>query len=104
VLLRNTLEDAGFAVHTAANGRDAVAQLQQLTAPPRLLLVDLYMPVMDGWDLIAYVKSRDDLARIPIGVQSANLEVTLPGGVAFVLPKPVDVEALIAMVRHHCGG
>jgi CheY-like chemotaxis protein len=103
VLLRATLEGAGFAVVTAANGRDAIGHLTELPSPPRLLLLDLQMPVMDGWELLATLQGDARYARIPVGVQSGNLDITLPVGVAFVLSKPVDVPALLALVRHHVG-
>ena len=102
VLLRATLEAAGYVVVTAANGRDAMLRLAELPSPPRLLLLDLQMPVMDGWELLVTLRQERRWANIPVGVQSANLDVTLPGGVSFVLGKPVDVEALLALVRHHC--
>lgn len=103
VLLRATLETAGFTVVTAANGRDAMLRLAELPSPPRLMLLDLQMPVMDGWELLSSLRQERRWARIPVGVQSANLEVTLPDGVSFVLGKPVDIDALLALVRHHCG-
>lgn len=102
VLLRATLEQAGYVVETAANGRDAIARLKAMPTPPCLLIVDLLMPVMDGFELIGFVRKDPRLAAVPIGIQSANVDTTLPGGVAFVLPKPVDVDALLAFVRHHC--
>lgn len=80
------LEDEGYVVHTAANGRDAVEMLTS-----------------DGWQLMAHVRRHPELSTIPIGIQTGDTESTLPDGVAFVLSKPVDVEALIAVVRHHCG-
>jgi two-component system response regulator AdeR len=102
VLMRATLEGAGFEVHTAANGRDALVILRRLTTLPRLMLVDLRMPVMDGWQLLAEVSGDARLRPIPVGVQTASMETTLPEGVSFVLPKPVDVSALLAFARHHC--
>jgi two-component system response regulator AdeR len=103
VLLRATLEGAGYVVVTAANGRDAMLRLAELPSPPRLLLIDLRMPVMDGWELLASLRQDARWAAIPIGVQSANVDITLPQGISFVLGKPVDVAALLALVRHHCG-
>jgi two-component system chemotaxis response regulator CheY len=103
VLLRATLEDAGCTVVTAANGRDAMLRLGELPSPPRLLLVDLHMPVMDGWELLTSLGQDPRWASIPVGVQTANSEVTLPHGVSFVLVKPIDIPALLAFVRHHCG-
>lgn len=103
VLLRTFLEDEGYVVHTAANGHDAVQMLTSGRVEPDLLILDLNMPVMDGWQLMAHVRQHPELSTIPIGIQSGDTESTLPDGVAFVLNKPVDVEALIAVVRHHCG-
>jgi CheY-like chemotaxis protein len=102
VLLRATLEGQGYVVHTAANGRDALLLLDELAEPPRLIIVDLRMPVMDGWQLMGHLRSDARLSGIPIGVQTGSIETTLPDGVSFVLPKPVDVAALLALVRHHC--
>ncbi len=52
VLMRNLLELEGYEVHTAANGRDAFDMLSSAKLRPRLLLIDLNMSVMDGWELM----------------------------------------------------
>jgi two-component system, chemotaxis family, chemotaxis protein CheY len=103
VMMRSLLEDAGYVVHTAANGRDAVEKLSSPDVRPRLVIVDLNMPVMDGWELMGYLRSHPEHSLIPVGIQSADEDVTLPDGVAFVINKPVDVEALLTVIRHHCG-
>jgi CheY-like chemotaxis protein len=100
VLLRLTLEAAGCTVYSAADGRSAVDLLATLDTKPQLLLVDLDMPVMNGWQLMEYLKCHPSLARIPIAVQSADEESTLPDGVAFVVNKPLDIRALLALVKH----
>jgi len=103
VLIRTALEDEGYVVHTAANGRVAVELLSSLPDPPRLVIVDLHMPVMDGWGLMGYLRQHPELRLIPVGVQSADADITLPEGISFVLEKPVDLHALLTVVRHHCG-
>jgi CheY-like chemotaxis protein len=103
VIIREALEHAGYEVHTATNGRDAIALAESLQPPPKLILLDLRMPVMDGWDFIARLRSKASLATIPVGVQTGEVDRTLPGGVQFVLGKPIDLEALLTLVRHHCG-
>ncbi len=55
-----------------------------------------------GWELMGYLRNHPELSRIPVGVQSGDKDTTLPDGVAFVLTKPVDIDALLALVRHHC--
>lgn len=102
-LMRELLEGAGYAVFTAANGRDAISLARKMDPPPRLILLDLRMPIMDGWDFVAELRRHGPLARVPVGVQSGEEERTLPDGVSFVLRKPIDPEALLALVRHHCG-
>ena len=103
VMMRSLLEDEGYVVHTAANGRDAVEKLSLLHLRPQLVIVDLNMPVMDGWELMGYLRKHPELSMIPVGIQSGDVDTTLPDGVSFVINKPVDVEALLAVVRHHCG-
>lgn len=58
---------------------------------------------MDGWELVGYLQNDSELSTVPIGIQSGDRDTTLPDGVAFVLQKPIDVDALLAVVRHHCG-
>jgi CheY-like chemotaxis protein len=97
VVLREILEGAGWRVTTAANGRDALACLRQ-GVRPALVLVDLWMPMMDGWQLIAALRDDPELAAIPVAVQTAHDEAKLPAGLAFVLVKPVDAGRLLAAV------
>lgn len=68
MLIRHTicrfLEDQGFAVESATNGRDALAILHRMR--PDLIVTDLQMPVMSGTELITAVKSRPETSSIPI--------------------------------------
>ncbi|MDB4969312.1 MAG: cheY [Myxococcales bacterium] len=103
VMLRSVLEDAGYVVQSAANGRVALELLASSETKPQLVIVDLNMPVMDGWQLMSHLRQHAELALIPVGIQSADEDSTLPDGVSFVLHKPIDVAALLAIVKHHCG-
>ena len=76
------LEEEGYRVDGAANGSVALDRLLHGT-PPDLILVDLVMPVMDGWRFVAEVKSRPALAAIPIVVISG-------GGVHILSSAPVS--------------
>ncbi len=98
VLVRELLEGAGWRVTTAANGRDALALLRSGTLAPSLVLVDLAMPILDGWELIAAMRADARLRNIPVGVQTAQRRDTVPDGVAFVLAKPVNATALLDAV------
>jgi len=64
-----------------------------------VVLLDLWMPVTDGWEFLRRKKSDPGLAEIPVVVTSAMPTVDLDGG-AENLPKPIDLDHLIETVRH----
>jgi CheY-like chemotaxis protein len=97
--LRDTLTDEGFRVAEAANGRLALEALRAMPSEPCLVLLDLMMPVMDGWQFLAARKDDARLAAIPIAVVSAARD--LPAGVT-CLAKPVTSERLLDTVHRHC--
>jgi CheY-like chemotaxis protein len=70
VSTREVLEYAGYAVEVAANGAIALARLKSPPLPS-LVLLDLYMPVMDGETLLSEIKGTPGVARIPVVVFSA---------------------------------
>jgi CheY-like chemotaxis protein len=59
------LEGEGFTVRGAANGREALDVLEGALVPPRLILLDLMMPVMDGWQFLAERRRRSARDRTP---------------------------------------
>ena len=65
----------GFAVETAKNGRDALALMEsalaQQTALPSVIVADLHMPVMDGWQFLTVLSQHPQLSAIPIVVLTA---------------------------------
>ena len=98
VTVRSILEDEGYEVWTATNGRSAIELLQNAPLKPVLALVDLMMPIMDGWELIALLKKTGVLAELPVIVQSAFFDRDPPSGITAFLKKPVDVDALLELV------
>lgn len=98
-LLEIALSTSGFSVVTAANGLDALAQARQ--HHPRLILLDLSMPVMDGFTFRHEQLRDDDLAAIPvICVSGRHDAVTASRGMQVAcIPKPFDLEAVITSVR-----
>ena len=99
-----TLELEGHHAVTAANGREALDMLRR-GLEPSLILLDLMMPVMNGWDFKAAVEADPVLRDIPIVVVSAGAgeSVARAAAQAFVA-KPIDVERLLAVVGDYCEG
>jgi CheY-like chemotaxis protein len=97
------LEDEGIPVRAAENGREALAALRAHGAPhPRVILLDLMMPVMDGWAFRAEQLRDPTLADIPVIVITANGRAVekaelVKGTIA--LRKPVELLTLLAAIQ-----
>ena len=100
-LLRALLQEEGYAVATAANGR---AALDQLAAGlrPCLIILDWMMPGMGGAEFRAEQRRRPDLARIPVLVITAAHASQVDADV--VLGMPLCLDQLTATFAQHCGG
>ena len=102
--LREVLEAAGHDVYEAASGRQALLCLER-RVKPGLILLDLMMPNMDGWEMLATVRAKPEFAKIPIVVMSC-LDKSQVGlalqGTAGYLRKPPQLELLLDTVNRHC--
>ena len=100
-LLAETLEDFGFSCVTAQNGLEAVELARSMTAPPSIILLDLMMPVMDGYGFLDERRNDPALAGIPVaivtaghGVDPSRFESTTP-----IIQKPIDVPKLVDVIH-----
>lgn len=100
-VVREFLEDAGHRVIHAVNGRDAMRALRSLERPC-LVLLDLMMPVMDGWQFMEVVQKDVTLAPIPIAVTSAVADDRARERARVVLRKPYDLDVLLRIVDEFC--
>jgi CheY-like chemotaxis protein len=100
--LRDLLQRRGYRVETAEHGQAALAVLAA-RGVPCVVLLDLAMPVMDGWQFLSAVQADAALATIPIVIASAHGATHAPAGVAGVLRKPFDLDRLLQVVARHCG-
>ncbi|MFN7914312.1 MAG: response regulator transcription factor [Vicinamibacterales bacterium] len=93
----------GFQSKTVSNGREALAYLQHGDRPD-LILLDLMMPVMDGWEFRRRQVQDASISGVPVVVLSALDPVRGAdlGGTSF-LKKPLDFDRLLAIVHRFCG-
>ena len=96
------IESEGIAVATARNGQEALAVLRA-GGLPGLVLLDLMMPVMNGWEFLAEVAKDPALDAIPVVVLTAAEHAEVPGA-AEVLTKPMDLAALLRVVERYVRG
>jgi CheY-like chemotaxis protein len=99
------LELEGFSVSCAQNGAVALERLADPARRPGLILLDLMMPVMDGWSLARALAERPELAGIPVVILSASLgpeaRSDAPSAAA-VLAKPFELQRLLDAVDRLC--
>ncbi len=95
------VESEGHPVVTASHGAEAIDRLRSDPAPA-LVLLDLMMPVMDGWGVLRAMQANDAWAIIPVIVITANHE-DAPDGVQAVLRKPFDIASLMRVLKTYCG-
>jgi CheY-like chemotaxis protein len=98
------LEQAGYQVATAWNGHEGLKQLH--ACRPGLILLDLMMPVMDGWRFRAEQGRLDDpmLAGVPVVLLTAVPDATRHAkalNANGVVPKPINVDALLDAIGQH---
>ena len=104
-MLTALLEDSGYSVATAANGRVALDYLRESAELPRLILLDIAMPVMTGWDFLREQQRDDRLASIPVIIMTARGHFDNEGHDVFAadyIHKPTELQTLLAVIEHHC--
>jgi DNA-binding response OmpR family regulator len=102
-MMADMLSDAGYATRTAENGRDALADIQ--AERPDLVVLDVNMPGLDGFEVATMLKADPSTATIPIIMVSAQdgrgaRLIGLESGAEDYLSKPVDSAELIAKIRN----
>ncbi len=104
--LAQVLGIGGYDVEAASDGAAALGRLRA-GLRPGLVLCDLVMPTMDGWELCAEMARHPELARIPVVVLSAawNLHSERTSGLkpAAALLKPINFKRLFELVERFCG-
>jgi chemosensory pili system protein ChpA (sensor histidine kinase/response regulator) len=98
------LEDEGHTVLMAQDGRDALDQLRSGSAPCAILL-DLVMPRMTGWELVAALRRDPTLADIPFAIMGANPRYASEAkalGARRWLAKPMELDDVVGIIDELC--
>ncbi|MFA4873954.1 MAG: response regulator [bacterium] len=103
-LMKERLEFEGFEILIAQNGKEGL--LKAMSEKPALILADLMMPEMDGYEMIRIIRSSSDLNKIPIIVVSArgsndDIEKATGEGATDYLVKPFSYTVLLKKIRDY---
>lgn len=101
--LRDVLEEEGYVVTSATNGREGLDRISEIERPC-LVLLDLLMPLMDGSEFLARLRQTNAHATTPVVIVSAWTDEArrVRGATQGFLQKPVSVSSLIETVRKFC--
>jgi CheY-like chemotaxis protein len=106
------LRSEGYETLEASNGKDALELIRRTLELPQLILLDVTMPIMDGWEFLLRIDEDLALHRIPVALMSAHPSVrrafeekgATRAITRLLLPKPLDMDRLMATVHHVCRG
>jgi CheY-like chemotaxis protein len=102
-LMTMWLDTAGYAVHAASNGREALGILE--TERPSAMVVDSNMPMMDGAELRRHQQGSPATSSVPFILVSGAwnaARIAHDLGIVDVVTKPVDAARLLAIIAGHC--
>ena len=98
-VVADILELSDYRVRTASNGAEALDQIR--VEPPAAVLLDLMMPVMDGWEFLEQCRRRRRCAELPVAIMSAAHDAASAAiklGVQGYITKPFELDAVLAVV------
>jgi|SRR5689334_12619203 len=103
-LLTTFLEESGHEVVTARNGREALACLHSSSPLPGLILLDVAMPEMTGWEFLRQQQRERCLAALPVILMTALGRfdaAAMTASVVACLEKPLDLDAIATLVHEY---
>jgi two-component system phosphate regulon response regulator PhoB len=107
LIVKTALRSAGFDVETATNGNDALTLAK--ADPPDLIILDVMMPGMTGFDVMRELKRIENTCMIPIimltGVsERSKIQEALSNGTTYYMIKPFDLDQMLEKVRNALDG
>jgi two-component system response regulator FlrC len=97
-VMQESLESLGLSILTAANGQEALGKLEK-NPGVSLILLDLMMPVMNGWQFLSAIDKNPVLKKIPIIVVTVFSDQAKDLKVRGVIKKPFDLDDLLKQVN-----
>jgi CheY-like chemotaxis protein len=104
-LISVTLESADYQVVAAGDGEEAIRYLHSGAPLPCLILLDLMMPIMNGWEFRSAQQADPLLSQIPVVILSASSDVARHAQnlrASTYLVKPMDLDAVVEAARKYC--
>jgi two-component system response regulator VicR len=104
--LSESLQQRGYETSTAADGEEGLEQTERFQ--PDLILLDVMMPVMDGWKMLTNLRARDKTRNIPVVMLTAKSDTQAlfkseEHRVADYFIKPINIEELITFIKRYEG-
>jgi DNA-binding response OmpR family regulator len=102
LIVKTGMQAEGYEVVTASNGVDALAMVKE--EKPDVVILDVMMPLMDGFEVLAKLKEDDATAAVPVIMltglsERSKIQKALVSGIHFYVVKPFEFEELIQKVR-----
>ena len=102
--LSSVLEDKGLDIKSAQNGKEALALLNNKKYAFDIVLMDIMMPVMDGYEAMREIRKDNTIKNIPIialtaKAQAEDRKLCIDAGANDYMPKPIDHEQLLSLLK-----
>ena len=105
-MVSKILQHYGAKVHVAHDGRECITMLQSMI--PTIIIMDLALPEMDGWEMFREMRQQSDVQDIPVIALTAHAmvgdrEKALKAGCDDYIPKPIDLRELTSKLTTYLG-
>lgn len=99
--IKDALESEGYKVVTAPHGLEGLSIIKSAPTKPKLILLDLNMPIMDGYVFLEHKSQDDSLSEIPVIVFSADLNKREAKSAVAYIKKPSDLNTILDLVKKY---
>ncbi len=101
-VMQDVLELQGYRILTAGDGKEGFNLLCDTQPRPSVILLDMMMPGVNGWQFLDYQRSHPDLSQVPVIICSAYRESAKAVKPAAVIEKPIQLNKLLEAVKAFC--